>query len=340
MIENGLPEAMQDQLDEILAGEDLQALVFVGYSGSDFFDAGPYLLQRGLRRLEGKVVAWLSWSPEPAPNRSGANAGVGYLPQAQAAGADAVELTGPLDELTGQLGRAWALPAGQLGAGAAQQPWRPEIHASTGQRAQASAALYARMGFRQKTVEVLTAKDQLTPGEHELLADALWGTGRYRAAGRHSQQARSGDSPDARARRTERAVAVCWIRGQLLRAERNGWSAVQRFVTPDSKVSTAVQLELLETYARALTHMSRLPDVRHRVKSDRKERTSALLSSLAAAVGGQVGIQLRARTETAAQNLQKSGEPEQYASAFAESEALHGWLNYTQVNSGTTPRTP
>ena len=54
MIENGLPEAMQDQLDEVLGGEDVQALVFVGYSGSDFFDAGPYLLQRGLPRLAGR----------------------------------------------------------------------------------------------------------------------------------------------------------------------------------------------------------------------------------------------------------------------------------------------
>jgi hypothetical protein len=94
----------------------------------------------------------------------------------------------------------------------------------TSQRAQATAALYARMGFRRRTVEALTAKDQLTPGERELLADALSGTGRYRTAGRHWQHARSGASPDALARRTERAVAVCWIRGQLLRAERNGWS--------------------------------------------------------------------------------------------------------------------
>jgi hypothetical protein len=85
VIENGLPARMQDQLDEFLASEDVQALVFVGYSGSDFFDAGPYLLQRGLRHLAGKVVAWLSWALEAAPNRSGTEAAVGHLPQAQAA---------------------------------------------------------------------------------------------------------------------------------------------------------------------------------------------------------------------------------------------------------------
>jgi hypothetical protein len=329
VIENGLPEAMQDQLDEVLAGEDVRALVFVGYSGSDFFDAGPYLLQRGLPHLAGKVVAWLSWAPEAAPNRFGADVVAGYLPQARAAGADVVELVGPLEELTGQLGQAWALPTGSSTVGAEPQPWRPVLEATASQRAQATAALYGRMGFRQRTVEVLTGKHQLTPGEQELLADALWGTGRYRAAGRHWQQARSGDSPDALARRIERAVAVCWIRGQLLRAERAGWSAVERFVRPDSEVSPAVQLELLETYARVLTHMSRLPDVRHRVKPDRKQRTAELLTSLTDSVRGQAGIQLRARAETAAQNLQPSGEASEHASAFAESEALHGWLNYT-----------
>jgi hypothetical protein len=329
VIENGLPEPMQDQLDAILANEYVQALVFIGYSGSDFFDAGPYLLQRGLRHLAGKVVAWLRWAPAAASNRSGSDASVGYLPQARAAGAHVIELVGSLDDLTGQLSRAWTLPTGQIGAAAGRQPWRPEIKATPGQRAQATAALYARMGFRQRTVEVLTAKTRLSPGEHELLADALWGTGRYRAAGRHWWQARSGDSPEALARRTERAVAVCWIRGQLLRAERAGWSAVDRFVRPDSEVSTAVQLEVLETYARILTHMSRLPDLRHRIKAGRKEHTAGLLTSLAGSVRGQEGIQLRAKVETATQNLQRSAEAGEHASAFAESEALHGWLNYT-----------
>ena len=154
------------------------------------------------------MVAWLSWAPEAAPNRSGADAVAGYLPQARAAGAQVIELVGPLDELTGHLSRTWALPAGPLAAGAEPQSWRPEIEATASQRAQATAALYGRMGFRQRTVEVLIAKHQLTPDEQELLADALWGTGGYRAAGRHWQQARSGDAPDALARRTERAVAV------------------------------------------------------------------------------------------------------------------------------------
>jgi hypothetical protein len=96
--------------------------------------------------------------------------------------------------------------------------------------------------------------------------------------------------------------------------------------------------------------MSRLPDVRSRIKPDRKDRTSALLTTLAESVRGREGIQLRARTATATQNLQRSGEPEEHASAFAESEALHGWLNYTQsqlrhqaedaVNRGQPHRIP
>jgi len=91
-----------------------------------------------------------------------------------------------------------------------------------------------------------------------------------------------------------------------------------------------VQLELLETYARVLTHLERLPDVRHRIDPRRKARAAALLTSLASTVRGHEGLQLRARAETAAANLEPSEETTEHSTAFAESEALHGWLNYTQ----------
>jgi len=331
VIENGLPEDVQAQLDSVLSDERVRALVFVGYSGSDFFDVRPYLLRRGLRQLSNKIVAWHSWAAEPAANRVGADATAGYLPQAREAGAHVFEFVGPLDELSRQLGSAWALPATPAVAdGSAPEPWRSSLSSNTGQRARATAALHARMGFRQRTVEVLGAKPALTAAEHELIADALWGTGRYRAAGRHWELARSGDSADAVARRTERAVAVRWIRGQFIRAERDGWAAVERFVTPTGEVSTTVQLEILETYVRVLTHMARSPDVSYRIDRWRSERASALLAEVAAKVRGREGIQLRARADTAAANLRRSGAADDHASVFDESEALHGWLNYTQ----------
>jgi hypothetical protein len=56
VIENGLPEAMQDQLDEILAGGDVQALVFVGYSGSDFFHAECSEKQLGVLASPGSMA--------------------------------------------------------------------------------------------------------------------------------------------------------------------------------------------------------------------------------------------------------------------------------------------
>lgn len=49
------------------------------------------------------------------------------------------------------------------------------------------------------------------------------------------------------------------------------------------------------TYARLLAQMSRVRDVRHRVKLDRKQRTAELLANLADSVRGHVGIQLRTR---------------------------------------------
>ncbi len=295
VIENGFPDDVARRLDEVLGRPEVRALVFVGYSGSDFFDVTPYLQERGLERLRGKLVAWVDRAPEPGPNRAGRDATAGYLPEAMAAGAAVVQFTGPLELLTAQLHRAWALPDVPEPEADPAPPWSPALAVSPELRLAATAMLYARMGFRQRTVETFGHKAALTPQEHELLADALWGIGRYRAAGEKWELGRAGDTPEAQGSRIERAVAVRWIRGQLVRAEREGWAAVQRFCHDSSGVSASTQLTLLETYLRVITHMRRLPDVRRRVDESRAQAAADLLTRLAGTVQGQEGIQLKAR---------------------------------------------
>ncbi len=329
-IENGFPVSLQHELDRVLGSPSTQALVFVGYSGSDFFDAEPYLRTRGFSLMAGKLVVWHDFRSSAGPTLSGSAATAGYLPLAHAAGANVVQLTGPLTDLRSALTHAWRLPPPDACPAALAPAGRTLVPVDRG-RAAATGLIYARMGLRNSTVTWLQTIARPTAREHELLADALWAQGRYRAAGMRWKLARTGQSPDAKARRTERRVAVRWIRGQLLLAQRQGWKAVTTYATPHAAVSPETKLELLETYLRVVTHMHRLPDVRWRIQDGRVRAATAWLDLARADLDGREGVQLRARVESARDNVAADGVRRDHARGFAESESLHGWLNYSHA---------
>jgi hypothetical protein len=66
-VERGLPPVMRDLLNDVLLAPQARLLVFLGYSGSDFFDVDPYL--RGLRAgsLSGTVVLWIEHETSGSP---------------------------------------------------------------------------------------------------------------------------------------------------------------------------------------------------------------------------------------------------------------------------------
>lgn len=103
VIEDGFPEDLVRRLDEILCSNDVKVVVFVGYSGSDFFDATPYLLSR-LDMLKTKTVVWhafdpgaLTWDVDPAHVASD------LLTQLVAAGVAVNVVSGLLGPLLAQL---------------------------------------------------------------------------------------------------------------------------------------------------------------------------------------------------------------------------------------------
>ena len=59
-IEKGLPAATSDRLFKSLLDPAVASIVFVGYSGSDFFDVDPFLAGLPPGAMEGREVLWIS----------------------------------------------------------------------------------------------------------------------------------------------------------------------------------------------------------------------------------------------------------------------------------------
>ena len=331
MLENGFPEETAARLNDLLGSAVVRAVVFVGYSGSDFFDVTPYFGRRGARLLAGRTVVWLTYSPTTQPARSATDARAGYLPLLHEAGARVVELTGPLSQLRDRLARAWRLEVAPISPEPAAA-WQPQVMPTEDVRASGTAALYSRMGLRGRVITALESKPELSTAEHAMLADAYWGAGRYRQCREQWRAAKPGVDPDTCASLRVDEGAILWIRGRLKAAERYLRRALDDLVGPDSPIEPAIQLQLTETYARVLLHMQRLPDVRRRVRPEYTARAEEELRRLCDLLSGRLGVQLTARAESAQANLAATNTTESmndHAAGMEESEALHGWLNYT-----------
>ena len=69
VIERGFTESMSKILQRTLAHSDGGTLAFVGYSGSDFFDATPFLMTF-LSRSAPRQIIWHKYAPHPLVVRS------------------------------------------------------------------------------------------------------------------------------------------------------------------------------------------------------------------------------------------------------------------------------
>ncbi|MHA3838271.1 hypothetical protein ACXR8F_21365 [Terrabacter sp. AAH1] len=318
VIENGLPQRTAVDLDALLFGTPGLVLVFVGYSGSDYFDITPHLISRA-PRAAGQTIFWHHFNPsEPDTTLEEAF---------RAAGADIHRIEGPLSDWLAKLDQAWNLPALQTPSIPAMPPHLGQPPTPQ-QRTAATFSLYARLGIR---TEVIKRSAFATAPEHlDGLADAYWGAGQYRRALDCWIRAYPGSDPEATARCLERQGAVAWIRGQLFKAERLLWGGYTAWVQPGSQVPDVVQVRLVETYLRVTEHMARLPDTRWRVRKSRRQAAEAALERLTR--GKPLGIQLTARVSSIQADIKQL--PDQlrdlHRQTMQESDALHGMLNFTQ----------
>lgn len=136
-------------MDRLVSDEATAALVFVGYSGSDFFDVTPYLRERA-SLFAGKQVIWYEHSASELPSLVAATPDDhAYVRMFRAAGAKVTRVRGPLGPCLDELANAWGLDmATEVSAPA--DPWTQAIFPSERDRLLTTLALYARRGWRRR----------------------------------------------------------------------------------------------------------------------------------------------------------------------------------------------
>lgn len=330
VIQDGFPPVLVDRLSATLSSTELRVLMFIGYSGSDFFDATPYLLSQ-VACLRRRIVVWYEWSREPlcwGVEPAGVHRDL--LTRLVAAGVDVQVVSGPLDDLLAPMSVAWQLATPPPVTAGRPTPWTARLERSDAQRHAASAALYARMGYRKGVIEAFSRHRPESSTDWDRLADAYWGAGRYSEAHAAWEHAFAAADPDSQLRLVERRGAIRWIRGELLAAERLLWKAILTWCVPESAAAPASLAVLLETYGRVVEHMKRVPDARWFVRTGRVAVVRKRIADVQADLAGREGVAVRARLSNIAAAL--DGQPDEqlvdHMAAFVESEALHSWLNY------------
>lgn len=329
VIENGFPSEVVARLDSVLQLPATRFLTFVGYSGSDYFDATPYLISRA-PLLRGKTVVWHQFSRSELQEQSLETVIAGDLPTMLAkAGVHLRVVSGSLDALRASVLPEWNdHPNREVQARGRR--WKPKMNVAEPSRHSATLRLYGALGYRGGVLSLTSEQPARTADEWNILADAYWGAGMYRQALDAGCQASPLDTAKDRARRAERRGAFLWITGRLLRAERLLWKAIVLWTTPDYPAGYDAAAALMETYGRVIVHMRRTPDARWFINEARVANAERRLVALNALIAGREGVQWRARLENVGHALRNEVDENMpnHVKGFAESEALHSWLNY------------
>ncbi|HUW88722.1 MAG TPA: hypothetical protein VMW30_10195 [Candidatus Paceibacterota bacterium] len=330
IIENGFPETLVQTLDSVLGSDGISTIVFLGYSGSDFFDATPYLLSH-LDLLEGKKIVWHDYQEDTSSSSPKQEQAPGTLLGELLRNGVRVEvISGTLWDFLSRLSVAWSIPYIPATKKSDKSNWNPSIGNTDTLRKQATSALYIRMGFRRGVIRAFSIEDPKDAQGWEGLADAHWGAGNYLKALGAWEQVYLGDDDASKARIGERRGATLWIRGQLLAAERHMWQQVNKWGELDSPAGSSASIATLETYGRIIQHMQRLPDVKWFVNSRKVEEVEHRLIMLANTAKGHEGIVLKAKLLNVISALkgEEDANLQKHIDSFTESEALHAWLNF------------
>lgn len=329
VIEHGFTKAMLKALQKTLERSDGGTLAFIGYSGSDFFDATPFLTTFFSRAAPRQII-WHKYSSHSLTIRKPNSDDGEIVARAMAAGNKVLIAQGTLDDFFETLVDDKFHHSSTPSHGVKTRAWKGRILPSEAERLRATALLFGKLGYRSGTIEAFRKSPPTSMNEHELLADAHWGRGEYREALRHWRVAISGTTRDAKARRSEREGAVLWVTGRLVRAEKLLWRALMEFSACSSPVSPDVEAALLETYGRVVEHMRRNPDTRLFVPTRRAYFAGMRARALAAAKRDRLGQLAAIGLDNVVATYEGESDPtlEHSVDTFQEREALHGWLNY------------
>jgi hypothetical protein len=329
-IEHGFPATIRDRLAAILTTGPPAALVFAGYSGSDFFDADPLLRALATKGgLGGMTVLWVDHREHSPRMISGDEAARAreQLGSLHRAGAQVHQISAPTRLVLTALAQAWRLPPPALPHGTAHS-WRSNVAVSGPARQTATLELMALMGLHGQVTRLLGCHPPTTSREWAIAAQTAWAAGRYRDAGGAWQRAFPSESVTDRTARCERAGACQWIRGQSRRAYRTlRWALSLAAGLPTSESSLRIQVA--ETLGRVLVHMRRSPDTRFLATCRRR---AFALSQIPSPDDPLLGTHLRARVRSIRADLGDPGisgsQWEEFQNAFREYEAMNAQLNY------------
>lgn len=330
LLERGFDPAMRDRLRSALLGTPNPTLVFVGYSGLDFFDVDPFLAGvSGDFAKAGGAVVWMTHDHLAARGRLVALGEHEDAPPAlrllRAAGVPTVEVRGLTRSLLDAFARQWGIsPLRARPSNARRLSLRPLPITA---RAEASRRLYLHMG--------LYLSHERLVGRHPLLsrnagpavqAEIAWQQGRYRRALHHWRASYAGADAATKSRRVERQAAVLWVRGSYLRAYLTSRRAVRFAVASRNEDAVAAALE---TQARILIHAGRTPDLRWFSTPSRRDRLATRIRTLSA--GRRFGTHLEVRLRDVLALLAR--DPERVGAKTDGADAPDGSEVFNQYES-------
>lgn len=332
VIELGFSTEVMTRFDSILSDPNVECVVFVGYSGQDFYDATPFLSNR--LGSDSKSVMWIHHEGSPLAR--------GSLLESLMNAREVLLAECHTGELLREVAGAWQIPWAPT---IAQRPDRlsPRMELDTLLAVRATANLFGRMGLRDLTLETANRipPSSRTSADWERIGDAYWGRGEYRLARAALLRATSEMGPDEVFARRERKARILWVRGSYLRALFACRGLVEDVFQDESTVEPRTKLRILETSARVLHHMSLCPDVHFMVRDAEVARVQGLIARELETSGDSVPVAIRNGAASAAADLEdvlrnagvrvqsgKSAVPADYVESFGQSDMLHAWLNF------------
>jgi hypothetical protein len=343
-VQRGFPEEIAVRLEGLLAGA--ATIVFVGYSGSDFFDVDPFLERAAHRRLfTGQTVIWVDHDPSSSPLLASDSANPlvgGKLDLFRNAGATCRLVTGRTAEFLDTLARRWGWEAlGPEGTGSNR--WRAAFSPTQAQRRRASLELYATMGLHRAVRRLLDERPATTADELVLAGHTAWAEGRYEEAWRSWRRGYTGPGLERWAARVERRGSCLWTSGRFLRAY---WVLRRAILRARRERLEGEPLWLLgEALARAVMYMERRPDTKLMVTSKMKAFALGAVPDPDAPSDGyaSLGPHLDARFRSVRARLGAAPAIHDFmgraVTTFVESEALGASLNYRygSLRDATSP---
>ncbi|WP_346619292.1 hypothetical protein [Blastococcus montanus] len=259
LLQHGLSDSVAHELAGWLGAADL--VVFLGYSGSDYFDVDPFFRQwvkTGAAR--GKTFLWVVHDEQPADPPDvvlGASCRQPQLEAFHSAGGRAMQLHARTADVLAALAKEWRLEPPEPA-----EPWqgyrrRSSPLGSAGARAAATTLLWDHVGSSERVLRHLPDASLPTRRSSALAAEAAWGSGRYGLARRHYRRAHAGRAVVDRVARWERIGATLWVQGR--------WTAAVVVLALTLRLAERRGVDpgpVPETLVRVLDHMRRSPDTR------------------------------------------------------------------------------